>query len=1278
MSQRINLAKSTTSVNYPDLLALQLESFKQFFQTDALAKNRKKEELYKIFQENFPISDTKNHFTLEFVDYSIEDPLYTPQECLQKALTYGAPLKVRLRLVYNDEEDPKSIEQKLFWGNIPYMTPQGSFIINGKERVVVSQIHRSYGAFFARNNHASGIEIYSAKIIPFRGSWIEFVTDIHNTVYVYIDRKKKLPLTILLRALGYGTDKQILELFDLAEEIEATKENLLQNKGRKLAARVLNTWTEDFVDPETGEVISITRNRILLDRDTILDDQAIQTILTSHQRSIVVCKKQLKENDKYYSLLHNTFKKDETNSEKEAMEHIYRVLRSTEPPDEQAARELVSQLFFSTQRSFLGKVGRYCINKKLNLNVPSDTHVLTKEDILQTIKHLFDFVNNKSTPDDIDHLGNRRVRVVGEQLRDVFNIGILRVGRLIRERMNVRTSEEFTPADLVSARIFSSVINSYFGTNPLSQFMDQENILSELSHKRRISSMGVGGLTKERAGFEVRDVHYTHYGRTCVVQTPEGLNIGLISSLAIHAKIDPMGFIQTPYRKVSNGKVDITNPPHYLTADQEEVHLIAQATSEIDSQGNFSTDKVKVRRQSDFLLVEPKEVSLMDVAKDQIVAIAPTLIPFIENTDASRSLMGANMQHQALPLLQSESPIVGTGMEARVVKDARSLPIAEEGGTVTYVDANKIVIKHESPQKELLVPLPQTKTYHLRRLVCTNQGTCINLKPIVHKGQQVEKGQILCQGYGTQDGELALGRNLVVAFMSWKGHNFEDGIVISDRVLKEDIFTSIHIEEFTADLSETKLGPEEFTKEIPNVSEEAIQNLDENGVVSVGEKVKEGDILIGKIIPRSQSDLPPEHVLLQAIFGDKAYNVKDASIKAPPSFEGTVIETEIFARNLKDKQTREAAIRKITLLQNTTNQKLAQLKQQVITKLAEDLSGTKTIGIYDIDGNTVVEPQTRLTKQVILQNIFAKKELNIQLEEAISIQHIKIDQWTESPDKNETTELLLQSYINHYNTIIQAYKREKFKLEVGDDLPFGTIKRAKVRIGKKRKLKVGDKMAGRHGNKGIVAKIARQEDLPYFEDGTSVDIVLNPLGLSSRMNIGQLFEALLGAAGKKLGRKYAVPIFSGVSMDKVSQELKEANLPPFGRTMLYDGCTGEPFSQKVTVGNLYMMKLNHSVDEKAHARSTGPYGIITQQPLGGRARFGGQRLGEMEVQALQAYGAAHILQESLTIKSDDVVGRKRTYEAIVKGKELPTPGMPESIKVLKHELRGLGIELTFR
>jgi DNA-directed RNA polymerase subunit beta len=1284
--KRINFASLKSVTDYPDFLEIQLKSFRDFFQLDNPPEKRVEEGLYKVFMENFPIEDTRGNFVLELVDYILDTPKHAPEECIRRGVTYAVPLKAKLRLRQNgeDNEDFETIEQEVFLGNIPYMTPQGAFIINGSERVVVFQIHKSPGVFFAQSTHTSGTKLYSAKIIPFKGAWIEFATDVNSIMYAYIDRKKKFPITTLIRAIGYGTDKEILDIFGLSEEVKATKTALKSKVGRKLAARVLKTWTEDFVDEDTGEVISVDRNEVLLERDAILTDETIGVILESGTKSVILHRVDISLTD--YNMIYNTLHKDNANSEREAVEQIYRQLRNAEPPDEQTARETVQSLFFSNKRYDLGAVGRYRINKKLGIDVPSDVSVLTKDDIIQIVKYLIGLVNSKAVVDDIDHLSNRRVRTVGEQLYTQFGVGLSRMARTIKERMNVRDNEDFKPADLINARILSSVINSFFGTNPLSQFMDQVNPLSEVTHKRRISSLGPGGLSKDRAGFEARDIHYTYAGRLCAIETPEGPNIGLISYLCIHARINAMSFIETPYRKVANGIADLGGEIHYLTAEEEDLYNVAQANARLDKTGKLLDDKVKVRFAGDFPLVSPEQVSYMDVAPNQIVAVAAALIPFLEHNDASRALMGSNMQRQAVPLVQPEAPIVGTGIEERVARDFKGLVCAKQDGVVVYVDAEKIIIKHQLSKEEELVAFDDTvQTYYpLTKFQGTNQGTCINLRPTVSKGEKVKKGQLLCEGYATKDGELALGRNLKVAFMSWKGYNYEDAIVISERVVQEDIFTSIHIEEFSLAVRDTKLGEEELTSEIPNVSEEAISHLDEDGIVKVGTEIREGDILIGKITPKGESDPTPEEKLLRAIFGDKAGDVKDASLKAPPSMQGVVVDTKLFTRPSKDNKARARVKKELEILKKLHARNLLQLRATAIEKLATLLEGEVSQGVYHKFGDELIGKGKQFTATLIEKHLFPDKNIyrdeeNSSIpEETNLIGDILLDQWTTSETKNSLLYQLVENYSKKRNEIISNFRRERFALEVGDDLPTGILKLAKVYVAKKRKLKVGDKMAGRHGNKGIVAKIVRQEDMPFLADGTSVDIVLSPLGLPSRMNLGQIYEAVLGWAGQELGRKYATPIFDGASMEDIEKELDNAGLPNWGKAELYDGLTGDKFDQKITTGVIYMLKLGHLVDEKMHARSTGPYSLITQQPLGGKAQFGGQRFGEMEVWALEAFGAAHLLQEMLTIKSDDVVGRSKAYEMIVKGENMPKPSLPESFNVLVHELRGLGLEVTFK
>ena len=1225
-------------------------------------ENRQNEGLFKVFAENFPISDARNNFVLEFLDYFIDPPRYSIEECLDRGLTHSVPLKAKLKLYCTDpeHEDFETIVQDVYLGTIPYMTPKGTFVINGAERVVVSQLHRSPGVFFGQSRHANGTKLYSARVIPFKGSWIEFATDINNVMYAYIDRKKKLPVTTLLRAIGYESDKDILEIFGLADEFKVSKTSIKNAVGRKLAARVLKTWIEDFVDEDTGEVVSIERNEVIIDREIVIEKEHLELIVESGVKSIILHKEDINAAD--YSIIYNTLQKDTSNSEKEAVEHIYRQLRNAEPPDEETARGIIDKLFFSDKRYDLGDVGRYRINKKLNLNTAEDTRVLTKEDIICIIRYLIELINSKADVDDIDHLSNRRVRTVGEQLYGQFGVGLSRMARTIRERMNVRDNEVFTPTDLINAKTLSSVINSFFGTNQLSQFMDQTNPLSELTHKRRLSALGPGGLSRERAGFEVRDVHYTHYGRLCTIETPEGPNIGLISSLCVFAKINKLGFIETPYHTVTDGKVDIDKPMIYLSAEEEETSIIAQSKTNIDDNGNFVESKVKARFAGDFPVVDPKEIKLMDVAPNQIASIAASLIPFLEHDDANRALMGSNMMRQAVPLLRPEAPIVGTGLEATVARDSRVLINAEGEGIVEWVDANEIVIRYNRTDDDRLVSFEDdVKTYKLTKFRKTNQNTTINLKPIVAKGERVTAGQVLCEGYATQGGELALGRNLKVAFMPWKGYNFEDAIVLSERIVREDVFTSLHIEEFILEVRDTKRGLEELTSDIPNVSEEATKDLDENGLIRIGADVKPGDILIGKITPKGETDPSPEEKLLRAIFGDKAGDVKDASLKAPPSLNGVVIDKKLFSRVIKDRKAKTEEKPTLAKIDAERDKDLAELKVRLVEKLFTLVNGKTSQGIYNNFKEEVVPKSAKFT---------------IKMLQGIDYTSVNPSKWTTDKDKNNQIKVLLNNYLIRYNDINGIAKRKKFAATVGDELPAGIVQLAKVYIAKKRKLKVGDKMAGRHGNKGIVARIVRDEEMPFLEDGTPVDIVLNPLGVPSRMNLGQIYETVLGWAGKELGMTFATPIFDGASIDQINSYSEEAGIPRYGRTFLRDGGTGDKFDQPATVGIIYMLKLGHMVDDKMHARSIGPYSLITQQPLGGKAQFGGQRFGEMEVWALEAFGAANILQEILTVKSDDVIGRAKAYEAIVKGDNMPVPGIPESFNVLLHELRGLGLKIT--
>ncbi|MDX2188295.1 MAG: DNA-directed RNA polymerase subunit beta [Bacteroidota bacterium] len=1283
VKDRINFGRVVRTLDYPDFLDIQVQSFKDFFQLETSPEHRTKEGLYKVFAENFPITDSRENFVLEFIDYHIDPPKYSVDECIDRGLTYSVPLKAKLKLSCNDEdnEDFKTIEQEVFLGNIPYMTERGSFVINGAERVIVSQLHRSPGVFFAQSKHTNGTKLYSARIIPFKGSWIEFATDVNNVMFAYIDRKKKFPVTTLLRAIGFGSDKEILDLFGLSEEVPANKENLKKVIGRKLAARVLRTWTEDFVDEDTGEVVSIDRNEILLERDQIIGEEDINVIQESGSKSIILHREDVNVND--FAIIYNTLQKDNSNSEKEAVEQIYRQLRNAEAPDEATAREIIQNLFFSDKRYDLGEVGRYRINKKLALNISMDTRVLTTEDIVSIVKYLIGLINSKAIVDDIDHLSNRRVRTVGEQLYGQFGVGLARMARTIKERMNVRDNEDFKPVDLINARTLSSVINSFFGTNQLSQFMDQTNPLAEITHKRRISALGPGGLSRERAGFEVRDVHYTHYGRLCTIETPEGPNIGLISSLCVHAKINGMGFIETPYRKVKEGKVQLTDKIIYLSAEEEDTHYIAPANYGFKPDGQLVDDKLKVRFEGDFPVVDPGKIDFIDIAPNQIVSVAASLIPFLEHNDANRALMGSNMQRQAVPLLKPQAPIVGTGMEKRVAHDSRTLVVAEGDGTIDFVDSKKITVKYDLTEDQKFVSFEsEYKSYDLIKFRRTNQDTCINLTPIVKRGERVTKGQVLVEGYATEQGELALGKNLVVAFMPWQGYNFEDAIVISEKVVRDDIFTSVHIEEFELEVRDTKRGEEELTSEIPNVSEEAVKNLDENGIIRTGAEVKEGDILIGKITPKGESDPTPEEKLLRAIFGDKAGDVKDASLKAPPSLKGVVIDTKLFSRTRKDKEIKGKIKKQLDSLKEAYSKELIGMRNMLIDKLVTLLEGKTSQGINHKFGDVIISKGTKFTRKNITENLFPDKnvyrdESNYNVAEEVNL---IADLMMESATNDDHTNKLLVELVKNYNIkrneTAGRFKRERFAMEVGDELPAGIVKLAKVYIAKKRKLKVGDKMAGRHGNKGVVAKIVRDEDMPFLEDGRPVDIVLNPLGVPSRMNIGQIYETLLGWAGYHLNKKYATPIFDGATEEEVFNELKAANLSKTGKTYLIDGLTGQRFDQPATVGVIYMLKLGHLVDDKMHARSIGPYSLITQQPLGGKAQFGGQRFGEMEVWAIEAFGAAHILQEILTVKSDDVIGRAKAYEAIVKGENLPKPNIPESFNVLVHELRGLALDLT--
>ena len=1265
-NQRISFASSKILLEYPDLLEVQLKSFKDFFQLETTPENRKNEGLYQVFQEIFPIEDTRNNYKLEFIDYFVDPPQYSIDECLERGLTYNVPLKAKLRLSCSDpeHEDFDTKIQDVYLGNIPYMTPGGTFVINGSERIIVSQLHRSPGVFFGQSVHANGTKLYSARIIPFKGSWIEFATDINNVMYAYIDRKKKLPVTTLLRAIGFNSDKDIIDIFGLADEIEATPENLKKNEGRKLAAKVLKTWFEDFVDEDTGEVIPVERTVPIVERGEILGEDTIEKLADTEVKTILLQKEDANVNE--YAIIYNTLQKDPTNTETEAINYIYKQLRNSEPPDEATARDVIDKLFFSEKRYDLGDVGRYRLNKKLNLSIPDETRVLTNTDIIEIIKYLIQLINSKAAVDDIDHLSNRRIRTVGEQLANQFSVGLARMARTIRERMNVRDSEQFAPTDLINAKTLSSVINSFFGTSQLSQFMDQTNPLSEMTHKRRLSALGPGGLSRDRAGFEVRDVHYTHYGRLCPIETPEGPNIGLISSLCVYARINDLGFIETPYRKVENGKVDLSSDGWvYMSAEEEENKLVSLAKVKMDDEGNILEDRIQCRDGADFPVVTKDEVDLMDVAPNQIASVAASLIPFLEHDDAHRALMGANMMRQAVPLLNPESPIVGTGLEERVCLDSRTQVTAEGKGEVVYVDANEIHVKYERTEDERFVSFsPEITVYKLPIYRKTNQSTTILLKPIVRKGDKVEKGQVITEGYATQNGELALGRNLKVAFMPWKGYNYEDAIVLSERMIRWDILTSVHVDEYISEVRDTKRGMEELTSDIPNVSEDATRNLDENGIIRVGAHIEPGDIMIGKITPKGESDPSPEEKLLRAIFGDKAGDVKDASLKATPSLRGTVIRTALYAKVGKEINRKGAKAdqkTKLEIVEEEFNQKAEALRSKFIDKLAVLVNGKKSAGIFELDGTEVIAKG---------------KDIEMSVLRGINYENINSSKWTADKDANQLIKELINNYCIAYKEAVARHKRVIDKIKVGDELQNGVMQLAKVYVAKKRKITVGDKMAGRHGNKGIVAKVVRDEDMPFLEDGTPVDIVLNPLGVPSRMNLGQIYETVLGWAGEELGLKFSTPIFDGATLDDICAYTDKAGLPRYGKTYLRDGGTGDWFDQPATVGVIYMIKLRHMVDDKMHARSIGPYSLITQQPLGGKAQFGGQRFGEMEVWALEAFGAANVLQEILTVKSDDVTGRSKAYEAIVKGDLMPTPGIPESLNVLLHELRGLGLKVT--
>jgi len=1262
-NQRINFASLKNTVNFPDFLDVQLKSFQSFFQIGTTLDERRNEGLYKAFEELFPITDSRNNFVLEFIDYTIDPPRYSIEECVDRGLTFKVPLKVKLKLYCTDpeHEDFETIVQDVYFGNIPFMTPRGSFVINGAERIVVSQLHRSPGVFFGQSFHSNGTKLYSARVIPFKGSWIEFTTDINNVLYAYIDRKKKLPVTTLLRAIGYESDRDILEIFGLADEVKVSKSGLKKHIGRTLAARVLKSWVDDFVDEDTGELVPIERNEVILERDVILSKEHIKDIVDSGVETILLHKEDGIASD--HALIYNTLQKDPTNSEVEAIRHIYRQLRTAEAPDDDTARGMIDKLFFSDQRYSLGHVGRFRINARLKLDIAEDKMVLTKQDIVSIITNLISLVNSKVDVDDIDHLSNRRIRTVGEQLSNQFNIGLSRMARTIRERMNVRDNEVFTPIDLINAKTLSAVINSFFGTSQLSQFMDQTNPLAEVTHKRRISALGPGGLTRERAGFEVRDVHYTHYGRLCPIETPEGPNIGLISSLAVFAKINSLGFIETPYRNVSEGKIDISEAPVYKTAEQEIDQVIAQANASLNDDGSFESDRIQSRSEADYLIAEPSKVTLMDVAPNQIASIAASLIPFLEHDDANRALMGSNMMRQAVPLLRTDAPIVGTGIEPDLARDSRTMINAEGEGKVTYVDANTIKVRYNKTEEEELISFDDSeKTYNLTKFQKTNQRTCVNIQPIVRAGDKVVKGQVLCHGYATENGELAIGRNLKVAFMPWKGYNFEDAIILSEKVVRDDLFTSLHIAEHIVNVRETTRGVEELTADIPNISEIATKDLDEHGMVRIGAHVQHGDILIGKITPKGESDPTPEEKLLRAIFGEKAGDVKDASLKTKPADAGVIIGKSLFSKTVKDRRAKADDKEQLDKLESIFDKEVHALKNILATKLYRIIGGKASKGVKNILGEEVIPKSEKFTKKILL---------------AIDFTLVDPYGWTASKENNQLVNRTIENFLRKYNDIYGEYRRKRFAITIGDELPTGVLQLAKVQIAQKRKVKVGDKLAGRHGNKGIVSRIVKEEDMPFLEDGTPVDIILNPLGVPSRMNLGQIYETILGWAGKELGKKYFTPVFDGASVDQINAETDEAKLPRLGQTYLYDGGTGERFEQTATVGVIYMLKLSHLIDDKMHARSIGPYSLITQQPLGGKAQFGGQRLGEMEVWALEGYGASNILQEMLTLKSDDVIGRAKAFEAMVKGKELPKAGIPESFNVLLHELNGLGLKVSF-
>ncbi|MBS4028235.1 MAG: DNA-directed RNA polymerase subunit beta [Ignavibacteriales bacterium] len=1248
ISERQTFSRIPDIIQSPDLLNVQLEWWEGFLQADVHPSKRKKQGLQEVFHTNFPIVDVRESIALEFIEYYVDKPRYTIRECQERGLSYTFQLKAKLRLVPMTDEARDvvdAIEQEVYLGSIPAMTFRGTFIINGTERVIVSQLHRSPGAFFSEMTHPNGIQIYSGRVIPFRGAWVEFTTDINNLMFVYIDRKKKFLVTTLLRALGYSSDDEILQLFELVEDVDVRKVNLKNYLDRVVCS--------DVIDKKTGE--------ILISKDGQITEEVIADISKSSVRTISF----FKDGHTNQSIIANTIQKDTVRSEEDALAAMYQQLRSVEAPDSATARNMVEKLFFNPKRYDLGEVGRVRLNQRLGLSTAGDVTTLTKEDIISIIKYLIEMHSGKRTPDDIDHLGNRRVRTVGEQIAQQINIGLVRMARTIREKMNLREKENLTPQTLVNARAITSVVNTFFGTNQMSQFMDQTNPLAEITHKRRMSALGPGGLTRERAGFEVRDVHYTHYGRLCPIETPEGPNIGLISSLCVYAKVNPLGFIETPYRKVHAGKV--SEDIEFLSADKEDTVSIAQANEPLDNHNKFGNERVRARLKGDFPVESPDKVEYMDVAPSQIVSAAAALIPFLEHDDANRALMGSNMQRQAVPLLQTEAPIVGTGFEQKIARDSRTLIIAERNGIVVAVDSDHIVVEYDIDERtqEALLRFEDIKhvEYPLTKFFRTNQDTTINQRPLVSVGQKIKKGDILADGCATDKGELALGRNVLVAFMPWNGYNFEDAIIISERLVANDVFTSLHIEEFELQVRDTKRGEEEFTREIPNISEEATKELDESGLIRVGAQVHEGDILIGKITPKAETESSPEEKLLRAIFGEKAGDVKDASLKAPPGMKGIVIDAKLFGRKRKDADSKQDDKRKLDALDKKLEEDLRFVYEKLQRKLGLLLDGEKSVGVRTLDGELVF----RNGKQFVEDSFIGMDNL-----ETLDFRA----DWVEEKKKNQLLTKLYENYFTKVGDFKAQHKHDRTAIMIGDDLPPGIVQLAKVYVAKKRKLSVGDKMAGRHGNKGVVARIVPVADMPFLEDGTPVDVVLNPLGVPSRMNLGQLFETALGWAGMNLGVNYATPIFDGARWEDVQNELRKAGLNENSKAVLYDGHTGEAFDQEVTIGNIYILKLSHLVDDKIHARSIGPYSLITQQPLGGKAQFGGQRFGEMEVWALEAYGASHVLQEMLTVKSDDVTGRAKIYESLVKGENFLDSNVPESFNVLVKELQGLGLDVT--